>query len=179
MTDNSLDRFKEYSTSGAFNLSLSRAQVSALAMIAETGDSAMGAHTYRALHHKGLVADIRGPQGGIEYRLTPAGVYALKLVRLADLVQGDPEPVELEISALTESLDKARGVAEEALKFARSMQARAEQAHRAVKVVRRFLRSGAPRPKPIITLKDPCPEMTFQSMVAALDFAEASMSGGR
>lgn len=179
MTDNSVDRFREYSTSGAFNLALSRAQVSALSMIAESGDAAMGAHTYRALHHKGLVPDIRGAEGGIEYRLTPAGVYALKLVRIADLVQGDADPVEAEIVALTDALGKARGFAQEAVALARSMQARAEQAHRAVKAVRRFLRSGAPRPKPIITLKDPRPDISFQGIIATLDRAEHALTGGQ
>ncbi|MEX5515699.1 hypothetical protein [Pseudophaeobacter sp. 1A09344] len=179
MSDASLDRFKEYSTSGSFNLALSRAQVSALAMIAEHGDALMGAHTYRALHHKGLVAEIQAEGGGFECRLTPAGVYALKLVRLADLVQGDPDPVGAEIQGLTRDLETARGIARNALLFARSMKARAEQAHNAVKRVRRFLRSGAPRPKPIISLKDPSPDLTLSHMSSALDMAERNLKGGQ
>ena len=178
MTDTSLDRFRDYATSGAFNLALSRAQVSALAMIAEHGYAAMGSHTYRALHHKGLVTEIRGAAGGWEYRLTPAGVYALKLIRLADLVQGDPDPVESEITALTRQTNEARAIAQDALTLARSMQARAEAAHRAIKRVRRFLKSGAPRPRPMITLKDPHPEVEFADIVVTLDIAERALKGG-
>ncbi|MGK7653171.1 hypothetical protein ACSQ76_12370 [Roseovarius sp. B08] len=178
MTDHSVERFKEYSTSGAFNLSLSRAQVSALSMIAEHGDAVIGGHTQRALHHKGLISDIRANDGRLEYRLTPAGAYALQLVRMADLVQGPADTVAAEITALSGQLGEARAAAQDALTFARSMQARAEAAFRAIKRLRRFIKSGAPHPKPMISLKDPRRELGFSAMVRALDDLERELNGG-
>ena len=171
--------FRDYVTSGAFKMSLSRAQVSALSMIAETGEVACGGHTFGALYHKGLVEHIRSKDGRLEYRLTEAGVYALKLARLADLTQGPKDAVEAELRALRKQLNDARVFAQQVTSDAWDMRARLQKAELLLQDARSMLQ-GQPCPKkPMVTLKDKHPERTVKEMVAHLDLAEFMLSESR
>lgn len=176
MTDQS--RFREYVTSGAFKLTLSRNQVSALSMIAEVGDVSCGGHTLGALFQKGLVTHIRSDCGKLEYRLTEAGVFALKLVRLADLVQGAPDPVAEELSALRGQLDKARRHAQQLAADAWDMSARVQKAEQAVAEAKAMVRGAPNPPKPVVTRKNRHPERSQAQMIAHLTVAENFLEGG-
>jgi hypothetical protein len=167
------DRFRDEVTSGAFSLNLSRAQVASLAMIAEVGEVACGGHTLGALFRKGLITHIRSQCGRLEYRLTEAGVYALKMARLADLVQGAPDPVAEELRALREQLDTARIQEQRSRMDAWNMTARVQRAYRAIARARSWI-YGRPLPRkgPMITLKDQDPERTQAQIIGDLQAAE-------
>ncbi|EPX80496.1 hypothetical protein [Salipiger mucosus] len=165
-------RFREYVTSGTFRMSLSRAQISALSMVAETGDSAMGEHTFRALHAKGLIEMIRrapsgsrkNDQGGLEYRLTEAGAVALQMVRLAQLDNGRTDAVTAELRALREQLGDVRALASQLLSDHWDMHARVEETKREAAALRCEL-DGEPAPsRPMVRLKDRHPERTIAEM---------------
>lgn len=170
MSDTS--KFREYVTSGAFKLTLSRQQVSALSMIAEIGDVNCGGHTFGALYNKGLITHIRSDCGNLEYRLTEAGVFALKLVRLADLVQGAPDPVAEELSALRSQLDKARKHAQQLAADLWDMDARVRAADQAVSEAKAWV-CGSPMPgRPLVKMKNRHPERTQAEMMGHLQVVE-------
>lgn len=165
-------RFRDYVTSGAFKLALSRSQVSALVMVAEVGDVSCGNHTLSSLFGKGLVTHIRSDCGRLEYRLTEAGAFALKLVRLADLTQGAPDPVAEELAALRDQLDQARRHAQQCAADAWDMKARVEFAERQVAEAKAYVEATPTPPKPIITLKNKHPERTQAQILGSLEAAE-------
>lgn len=171
-------KFRDYVTSGAFKLSLSRSQVSALAMVAETGEIGFGSHTLSALHNKGLVTSIRAEDGRAEFRLTEAGVFALKLVRMADLTQGAPDTEAEELAALRTQLDQARRHAQQCAADAWDMKARVEFAERQVAEARAYVEAKPTPPKPIITLKNKHPERTQAQILASLNAAQNFLEGG-
>lgn len=165
-------KFREYVTSGAFKLTLSRQQVAALSMVSEVGEVACGGHTLGALFNKGLVTHIRSKCGALEYRLTEAGVFALKLVRIADLAQGAPDPVQEELAALRRQLDQARRHAQQLAADAWDMSARIKQADLAVKEAQAWV-SGTPVPKrPMVTMKNKHPDRTQAQIMGHLRAAE-------
>ncbi len=165
-------KFREYVTSGAFKLTLSRNQVSALSMASATGEMAGHGGTFSSLDSKGLTELIRSKDGGLEVRLTEAGVFALKLVRLAGLVNGDPDPVAEELKSLRAELDEARKHCQQLAADNWDMTARIEQADLAVKQADAWV-CGNPIPKkPIVTMKNKNPERTQAQIVASLRAAE-------
>lgn len=165
-------KFREYVTSGAFKLTLSRQQVAALSMVAEVGEVACGGHTLGSLFNKGLVTHIRSDCGKLEYRLTEAGVFALKLVRIADLTQGAPDPVREELAALRGRLDQARRHAQQLAADVWDMSARVKQADLAIKEAQAWV-SGAPAPeRPMVTMKNKHPHRTQSQIMGHLQAAE-------
>lgn len=171
-------KFRDYVTSGAFKLSLSRQQVSALAMAAETGEVCCGSHTLGSLYNKGLVTHIRSECGRLEYRLTEAGVFALKLVRLAELTQGTPDPVAEELASLRKQLDQTRRHAQQLAADAWDMTARVEHAEREVAKAMAFVEGTPTPPKPILTLKNKHPERTQAQILGSLKAAQNFLEGG-
>jgi hypothetical protein len=122
-------RFAEYATSGAFNLTLARNQVSALAMIAA------GASGYSvsevALERKGLVEAVAKPSthdaDRIEFRPTHAGLLCLGLLVEAGLTNGAPDPVAAELAAMRAELASLRHEARDQHRLAWSAMARREE----------------------------------------------------
>jgi hypothetical protein len=171
-------KFRDYVTSGAFKLSLSRSQVSALAMVAETGAIDFGSHTLSALHNKGMVTSIRAANGSAEFRLTEAGVFALKLLSMAELTQGAPDPVAEELAALRLELDQARRHAQQCAADAWDMKARVEFAERKVAEAIAHVEAAPPPPKPIITLKNKHPDRTQAQIIESLNAAQSFLEGG-
>jgi len=169
--------FREHVTSGAFTLSLSRSQVSMLTMIAEVGD-VHGAHTHRALHNKGLVTTITSEDGRIEYRLTEAGVYALKLAKLADLVNGAPDPVTEELSSLRHQLDAARRGALQLAQDCWNLKARLDRAEYGIEALAAELHGGAAPPKPFIWLRDKNPTRSTAEILKSLDDVSRALKCG-
>lgn len=166
------DRFRDYTTSGAFSMSLTRSQVAALSLVACTGEACSHAGTFHSLHTKGLVTTIRADDGGLETRLTEAGVYALKLVTMAELVQGPQDPVAEEIAALRSQLDKARRHAQQLASDLWDMDARVRKADLAIAEAKAWV-SGSPLPpKPIVRMKNRHPERTQAQMMGHLRAAE-------
>ena len=110
--------FQEYTTSGAFNMSLSRTQVSALSMLSEIGDT--GCATFSstaALWKKGLIKDTSGiddvPSGPME--LTAAGHHVVSLINMAGLTNS---PAGNYDTALDERLEEIRIIANQNRKLA-------------------------------------------------------------
>jgi len=119
-------RFSEYATSGAFTLSLTRNQVSALAMLEGGGpawDSAVA-----ALERKGLAEPVPQPTESdptrVEMRATRAGLLVAALTQEAGLTNGPPDPAAVELANLRAEILKMRSAVIEAEKTARSALAR-------------------------------------------------------
>jgi hypothetical protein len=88
--------FREYVTSTAFKLSLSKVQIECISQIDQIGGSWMMLSTYNALAAKGLVERIAPATGadhpaGCSVRLTDAGRAVITLLKLAGLYQEIPK----------------------------------------------------------------------------------------
>jgi hypothetical protein len=96
--------FREYVTSTAFKLSLSKVQIECICQIDQLGHSWMMLTTFNALAGKGLVERRAAGDGesehpaGVHVRLTEAGRAVIPLLKLAglylELPKWDP-PVDL------------------------------------------------------------------------------------
>lgn len=102
-------RFSEYVTSGAFNLSLSRHQVSAIGMMVGAGASPFSG---AALERKGLAEAVSKPSfggdDGYEFRLTNAGLICARLLCEAGLSNGPEDPAAVELAAMRAELEAER-----------------------------------------------------------------------
>ena len=95
-----MSQFKEYVTSTAFRLSLSKPQIECLSQIDQLGTSWMFITTFNALASKGLVereAKEEFSEHGGKVRLTEAGKLVIPLLKMAGLYMvmptwPDPEP---------------------------------------------------------------------------------------
>ena len=111
--------FREYVTSTAFKLSLSKVQIECLCQIDQLGHSWMLITTFNALAGKGLVERRPAPRGddhpaGVTVGLTEAGRAVLPLLKLAGLYHEIPKweppadvpPIEISVKRkpLPESL---------------------------------------------------------------------------
>jgi hypothetical protein len=128
MTSLSNQRFSDYVTSGAFNLSLSRNQISELAML---GDGPQGfVNRAETLERRGLIEAV--PQrtethfdsGGLEYRLTSAGLLVVQLLHAAGLTNQGEATLAREVDALRAELAAAREGEAKAVRLARSFLSR-------------------------------------------------------
>jgi hypothetical protein len=93
--------FRDYVTSTAFALTISRRQIEMLSQLHQFGDSWMLITTFDALARKGLVERVQeknGDQFSTTARLTEAGRLVIPLLKHAGLLveyPPMPEPVEL------------------------------------------------------------------------------------
>lgn len=154
------DLFREYATSGAFTLALSRNQVHGLSMCKDGAPEWLTALS--ALERKGLVQRI-GPEGR-EVRLTVPGVHALALSRLAGLVNGDADEIESELTSLTTKLDTALHENARLREDNWSLAARLEKAELQVAVLEAERDGGGFSP-PIVRLKDRQPSAPTSDLV--------------
>ena len=81
------DLFREYATSGAFTLSLTRNQVQGLSLCREGAEDWLSG--LQSLERKGLIARIGAD--GRQVRLTAPGLHTLALCRIAGLTNGPDE----------------------------------------------------------------------------------------
>jgi DNA-binding MarR family transcriptional regulator len=162
------DRFSEYATSGAFSLTLTRNQVSALAMLDEGSAPDYTANMMAALERKGLVERIPAPadhrEDNIEFRGTRAGLLTAALCREAGLTQGARDAVAVELDALRAEAIARRREAAEARLTARSALARLEAAEYEIENLKRAAedRKLALR----IIRRDPLPDVTIEQLRA-------------
>lgn len=145
-------------------------------MIAEVGDVACSSATFGALYNKGLLTHIRSESGQLEYRLTDAGTFALKMTYLAGLSQGSPDPVAAENTALRRQLDEARIAGQQMAADVWDMRARLAKAERAINEARAFAEHRPPPRPPVVTLKDRNPKRTLTQILEHLDDAQAMIS---
>lgn len=139
-------RFAEYATSGAFQMSLSRHQVSALAMIASgAGDFRFGM-TGGGLERKGLIETVAHPEFSmghgdgldrVEYRASLAGLLVARLLTEAGLSNGPPDPVAAELATLRAEVEGRRLEVAKARCDARSALARMQEAEHELKDAKR------------------------------------------
>ena len=96
-----MSSFKDYVTSAAFALTISKRQIECLCQLDQLGDSWMFLTTFRALEGKGLAERVKqdlDQHQGTYVRLTEAGRAVVPLLKLAGLYityPKWPEPVEL------------------------------------------------------------------------------------
>jgi len=162
--------FQDYATSGAFQVSLARNQVAALAMAVGGLKDQFAGLSVAALVRKGLLVPVLAQPGSfadatdpvrMEYRPTAEGLHVAALCGLAGLTNGAPEPLAAEISALHADLAAARAKLHEALLDRRSLVVRLEAAEHqrdtlALEKSRGFDVPDGPR----IRLRDPRPNRT-------------------
>lgn len=163
MSDMSQARFAEYATSGAFNISLTRRQVSALAMFSDRDEwSAIG---YDSLERKGLITVL--PRAGHHppaARITAAGVSVAHLCAMAGLTNTTPPEHSTEIDALHVEIAELRRLNAELAEDCHSMHARAQ----ALGIELRELqaeKAGGRFPRPMVMLKDRQPDKAVEDMI--------------
>lgn len=176
-------RFADYATSGAFQLSLTRNQVSGLAMLGGGVTSAYSS-LVAGLERKGLCEPIAAPTeshaDAVEFRATHAGLLVMALTQEAGLTNGLPDPVFAELRDLHAEVAKARIEAREARLAGRSAMARQQEveaelaATRAdLELARTEIETGLrlrDRPQRPFTLRlrDPLPERSDAMLADAL-----------
>ena len=183
-----LSSFRDYTTSGAFALSLTRAQVSCLAMVGGgDGDRGLGLshNPLAALMRKGLIVTLPNQADcdaltTHEMRLSPAGVLALSMVEMAGLTNGDGEAARREIEGLQDDLRSAREALVEVYAIASSERARraalGSELERAGEVIA-GLKDGRPRVSTVrVPLDDPLPDWPDSRLAETLE--EAIQRGG-
>ncbi len=97
-----MSAFRDYVTSTAFALTVSRRQIECISQLQQFGDTWMLLTTFGALERKGLVERVKAPTEDAYFstvaRLTEAGQAVVPLLKLAGLLieyPPTPEPVEL------------------------------------------------------------------------------------
>jgi hypothetical protein len=121
-------KFSDYVTSGAFNMSLSRGQISELAMLADS--PAFYVNRVETLERRGLVeavprrtaTDFDAEQ--VEYRLTAAGLLTVQLLHAAGLTNQGEATLVREVETLRAELAAARDGERRALLLAQSFRGR-------------------------------------------------------
>ena len=121
-------KFADYVTSGAFNLSLSRNQISELSMLADAPQTYVA--RAEALERRGLIeavpqrkeTDFDGDH--LEYRLTASGVLVVQLLHSAGLTNQGANTLADEVEALRAEVVKSRAGEARALSLARSFKSR-------------------------------------------------------
>lgn len=159
-------RFADYTTSGAFSLSLTRNQVSALAML-EGGDSGYMGTALAALERRGLAEPVANPgdlreADRVEMRATRAGLLVAALVREAGLTNGPPDPQAVELEALRAEVITRRQEAAEARCVARSALARKAEVEWELENERR--KAAARRLELRIIPRDPTPDVSDEEL---------------
>ncbi len=160
-------RFSEYVTSGAFQLTLTRSQISALSMMVGGEDRYVGPSG--ALARKGLIEPIEGTREGwpSEWRLTAAGVVTLALLHQAGLTNEGADAALAEVDSLRAELDKARAAAKEADIRATSLHAKLEQAEERIEILEAEKEQRKFRIN-IVKWRDPLPEKTAAEIIAEI-----------
>lgn len=124
-------QFSDYVTSGAFSLTLTRNQVSALSLL-EGGMEPYLGNLMAALERKGLAEKVANPTehdpDHTETRATLAGLLTLALCREAGLTNGPADPLAAELAGLRAEVERRRIEARTARANARSLAARLEKA---------------------------------------------------
>lgn len=127
-------RFQEYVTSGAFNLTLSRNQISALSLVANGEGRTVGVSD-SILERKGLVEPIANPgprphgnPDAVEFRPTVAGFLCMEMLREANLINFAGSAITNELAALRAEVEERRREAATARERAISAMARKERA---------------------------------------------------
>lgn len=155
------DLFREYATSGAFTLSLSRNQVQGLSLCRGGADDWVSG--LQVLERKGLVVRL-GPDGR-QVRLTAPGLHTLALCRIAGLTNGPDEELHTEIADLHRQLDHAICTVEDLTEKNWSLAARLEEAEGRVKALEAE-RDGGQWPKPMVRLRDKHPGIHTADLIA-------------
>ena len=134
MADLSTTRFAEHVTSGAFALTLTRKQVSALAMVADRGESRIPWPGLDGLERKGLVT-MMPPEHDYPFSdavISPAGIRVAQLCAMAGLTNA-PIPTEAEeIERLHRELAAGRDLIRELRADCQSLAARLDEMTRDV-----------------------------------------------
>lgn len=124
-------RFQEYVTSGAFSLTLSRNQISALSLLA-SGEARSVGVSDSILERKGLVEAVANPtthqMDAIEFRPSVAGFLCMEILREANLINFAGNAVTNELAALRAEIAECRLAAAVARQRATSAMARKDVA---------------------------------------------------
>lgn len=154
-------KFSDYVTSGAFNLSLSRNQIGELAMLGEGPASYVS--RAEALERRGLIEAIPAKvysdfqSDMIEYRLTSAGILVVQLIHAAGLTNSPPVSLAVEGDRLRSELVESRAAEKEANRRARSLLARLKALQLWISQARSVLNQDKIRVR--VLPRDPMPEV--------------------
>ncbi|RUM97894.1 hypothetical protein EET67_09755 [Pseudaminobacter arsenicus] len=164
-------RFSDYVTSGAFSLTLTRNQISELALAAGGERRIYGASA--SLERKGLIEPVASrtednplheqDDQQIEYRLTGAGGLTLALLAQAGLSNSGTDVLAREVDDLRQQLSDANQRAHDAALRTRSMFARLEKAKEKIAQLQAQL-AGDKLPI-LITPADPLPEVPTENLL--------------
>jgi hypothetical protein len=161
------NRFAEWTTSGAFALSLTRNQVQGLAML-EGGSEDWTAGFMGALERKGLAERLPHPTSSdpdrFELRPTLAGLLNIALLKQAGLVKGSTDAVQDEFAQLRAETVALRAEAAQLRQTVRAAMARKIEADDALDNM--VLRRSGGKMRVNIRPRDPIPDVSDEELLA-------------
>ncbi|RWQ12368.1 hypothetical protein [Mesorhizobium sp.] len=178
-------RFSEYVTSGAFNMTLTRSQISTLAMLASGASEWGGA----SLERKGLASPIASSLADdrVEWRITGAGTILMSLLFEAGLTNSGRDAAAAEVDRLNSALATANETVRDVRKKTWSMYAKLEKVeienenlkrrltaleseleYPGVRLKPEFADRGPVEFAPIITARDPFPDTPAADLLDAV-----------
>lgn len=169
--DSAALRFADYATSGAFQIGLTRTQISSLMQIA-AGDHDIypGMATFGALERKGLVhmVEASGRADRAQLRPTAAGLLVAQLCSMAGLTNSAAPDLAEAVDRLTEEIAAMRIQAFQMAEDSWSLKARLEESEMQ-RTTLQAEKAGGYWPQPMVRLKDRQPDrpvaaMTFMQM---------------
>ncbi|MER9471054.1 hypothetical protein [Mesorhizobium sp. M0520] len=182
-------RFSEYVTSGAFNMTLTRSQISTLAMLASGASEWGGA----SLERKGLAAPIASQLSDdrVEWRITGAGTILMALLFEAGLTNSGRDAAAAEVDRLNLAIATANQTVRDVRKKTWSMHAKLEKVEIENANLKRRLTAleierkhpgvglkpefaGPAELAPMITLRDPFPDLPAGELLDAIGPEEFS-----
>lgn len=121
-------KFSDYVTSGAFNLSLSRNQIAQLSMMADGPETFV--HRGESLERRGLIEAMPRrtehdyQDEALEYRLTAAGLLTVQMLHAAGLTNQGEATLVREVELLRAEVVRARESERRAIMLAQSFRSR-------------------------------------------------------
>ncbi|RUU08881.1 hypothetical protein EOD08_35995, partial [Mesorhizobium sp. M6A.T.Ca.TU.002.02.2.1] len=170
-------RFSEYVTSGAFNMTLTRSQISTLAMLASGANEWAGA----SLERKGLAAPIASSlaEDRVEWRITGAGTIVMSLLFEAGLTNSGKDATAIEVDRLNGALGEANTTIRDVRRktwsmFAKLQEAEIDNANLRRRIASLELEHKHPGVKlkaefadcaPLVTARDPFPDVAAADLL--------------
>jgi hypothetical protein len=181
-------RFSEYVTSGAFSMTLTRTQISSLALLAANAGGPFGG----SLERKGLAEPIASAiaDDRVEWRITGAGVLVMAMLFEAGLTNTGKDAAAAEVDQLNNALSAANSTVLDVRKKTWSMHAKLEAAEIEIVNLRRevarleseiafpgvklkaeFAGREPARFEPVLRARDPFPDTPAAELLDAIDDA--------
>jgi len=162
--DSATLRFADYATSGAFQIGLTRGQITTLMQIAGGDYSPYPQTSIYALERKGLTQTVESSGlSAAQVRPTAAGILVAQLCAMAGLTNSTIPELAQHVDNLTDEIAQMRVKMFEMSEDCWSMQARLDAQEIALTALRAE-KEGGGFPKPMVRLRDRQPDKPVEAM---------------